>query len=166
MIHSTCYSSKWCNTVYEDFILGRQFIHCLFQATYSTWSAPWSLGTYSSGQLPANMLPISFTTLRGFGKMFSWIEKGSLAILFVSLAAFLFLSLVPPCPLLFLSQQERREHLTGSSQPKAALCARSTVKDNYNSSKTKEKGERENGVRLMERNKHAVVQRPLKLYML
>lgn len=47
---------------------------------------------------------------------------------------------IPPCPLLFLSQQERGEHLTGSSQAKTALHARSAVKDNSKRGRTKENG--------------------------
>lgn len=162
----TVHLSKWCNTIYEGFFLGRQFIHCL--SKQHARSSPLSSDVYSSGQLPANTLPISFTALRGFRKMFSWIEKGSLTPHYpFCLALCLSLSLSPSLssPILVSTGERESIWLAPLNQRLHCVLARQS-RTTLIEVEQKKRGSERRGVRLMERNKHAVVQGSLKLYIL
>lgn len=84
----------------------------------------------SSGQLPANSPPCSHSQLRVLKKT----EKAVLSFLAI-------LSASRSHVLSYSCLNGRaREHLTGSSRPKAAPRARSAVKDESNRGRTKEEG--------------------------
>lgn len=84
---------------------------------------------------------------RGFRKMFAELKKG-LSPLFSHYPFSVSLFLARSHVLSYSCLNGRaRERLTGSSQPKAALRARSAVKDNSNRGRTKEEGRGRGGGR-------------------